>query len=117
MLLAEGTGAHACRSLDGAGGQSHRVPELWPQVLAAALPCARMAALAEAAVSQAGRADSPHAHAAACRALWLRAALLQRHLEPGVPENAAFWAVVDSLMVRRAPSAVNTNAPRCILSG
>lgn len=77
--------------------------ELWPQALATALPRARMVALSEAALMAAGGADSPHAHAAACRALWLRAALLQRHLEPGLPENGRFWGLVDSLMVRLRP--------------
>eukprot|EP00892_Ulva_mutabilis_P002521 jgi/Ulvmu1/1226/UM109_0024.1 len=71
---------------------------LWPQELAAALPCTRMVALAEAAVAAAGGADGPHAHAAACRALWLRVATLQRHLEPGPPENERFWGAVDALM-------------------
>lgn len=77
--------------------------ELWPQALAAALPRARMVALSEAAVAAAGGADSPHTQAAACRALWLRGALLQRHLEPGLPENGSFWDLVDSLMVRPWP--------------
>lgn len=53
-------------------------------------------------MAAAGGAEGAQAHAAACRALWLRAAILQRHLEPCRPESGHFWRSVEALMVRNA---------------
>jgi hypothetical protein len=50
---------------------------------------------------QAEPAAPPWAAAAACRALWLQAALLRRHLLPDLLHGSQrFWARVDSLLVR-----------------
>lgn len=44
------------------------------------------------------------AASAVCRALWLRATMLRKHLQPSLPNtDGSFWKIVDNILVRFSP--------------
>jgi hypothetical protein len=61
----------------------------------------QLPSLPQAAAAGAGEQLDTRAACAACRAMWLRATMLQKHLEPSLPNaDGSFWKLLHCILVR-----------------